>query len=599
MKVSLSRWLMGDSEARSVVARILRQSLRHHWRPYLLSFVYMAIAAAATAGTVWIIREMVNNIFVHRDPTQLVLVSGAIALLFIIKGIATYLQLTSLSWVGNRIVAQNQQQLFDHLLLMDVNFFTTGDSSDLITRVSFGAQAARRIVDLIVTSVGRDALTLVALAVVVIAQAPVMSSIALLVAPVAVIGVLALGRRIRSYAQAEMQGMTQIVAVLQETSQGARIVKAFGLDDYMRGRMAEAIAGVEQRANQIAVIQARTNPIMEMLIGVGLSLVLLFAGWQAIAFDRTPGEFMAFLTALLLAYEPARRLAKFHVEMAGLQVMVKMMFDLLDRLPSATEMPNAPPLTISKAEVELRDVSFAYRPETPVLRQVSFSVGAGERVALVGPSGGGKTTILHLIQRFYDVEEGAILVNGQDIRGVSASSLRAAISYVSQDTYLFSGSVRENIRLGNLAATDEQVEQAARDAHAEEYILMLPHGYDTSVGENGVQLSGGQRQRIAIARALLRSAPIILLDEATASLDSSTERKIQDALGKLTAGRAAIVIAHRLSTVMDADRILVIERGRIVETGRHHQLLHKGGLYKELCRLQFPDAFPKPALATG
>jgi ATP-binding cassette subfamily B protein len=349
----------------------------------------------------------------------------------------------------------------------------------------------------------------------------------------------------------------------------------------------------------MAFVLARTNPLMEALTGIGLSLVLLFAGWQAIAFGRTPGEFMSFLTALLLAYEPLRRLAKLHVELAALQVVVRMMYQLLDRLPGATEVAHATTLSVVSPTIELRDVSFAYRPSAPVLRGLSFSVGPGETVALVGPSGGGKTTILNLIQRFYDVDEGSILVDGQDIREVSSASLRASMSFVSQDTYLFSGTVKENIRLGNLEASDAEVEQAAREAHAEEFILNLDGGYDALVGENGVQLSGGQRQRIAIARAMLRAAPIILLDEATASLDSGTERKIQDAFAKLTAGRAAIVIAHRLSTVIEADKILVIDRGRIVESGRHHQLLRKSGLYKELCRHQFPDSFLQPALVAS
>ena len=599
LRVSASKKLIGDPEAFSVIARVMRQSFPLHWREYASSFVFMAIAAAATAAGAWVMKDMVNNIFIYKDVPMLLLVSAAIAALAALKGAATYLQMTTLSRVGNRIVARNQQQLFDHVLLMDVKFFTTGESSDLITRVSFGAQAARRVAELIVTSLGRDLLTLLGLVAVIVIQAPMLAAIAMAIVPVALLGTVTLARRIRKFARAEMQGVQQIVAILQETSHGARIVKSFGLDDYMRGRMADAIAGVEERANMIAAIQARTNPLMEALAGIGSALVLLFAGWQAIAYNRTPGEFVAFLTALLLAYEPVRRLAKLHVELAGLQVVVRMMFELLDRLPSPTEVPHAPALQVTRADIELRDVHFAYRPDVPVLNGISFSVTSGETVALVGPSGAGKTTILNLIQRFYDVDSGAILVDGQDIRGVSAASLRAAMSYVSQDTYLFSGTVRENIRLGDLAATDADIEQAARQAHAEEFILALDQGYDTRVGENGVQLSGGQRQRIAIARALLRKAPIVLLDEATASLDSATERKIQDALTNLTASRAAIVIAHRLSTVMHADRILVIDRGSIVESGRHHQLLRKGGLYRELCRLQFPDSLTQPALAAS
>jgi ABC-type multidrug transport system fused ATPase/permease subunit len=266
-----------------------------------------------------------------------------------------------------------------------------------------------------------------------------------------------------------------------------------------------------------------------------------------------------------------------------------MLFQILDALPSATESAAGPALTVTEGKIEFRDVSFAYRPELAVLKKMSFTVAAGEKIALVGPSGAGKTTILNLIQRFYDPDAGAVLIDGRDIRSVSAPSLRAGVAFVSQDTYLFSGSVKENIRLGRLDASNEDIERAARDAHADEFVRELPEGFDTPVGENGFALSGGQRQRIAIARALLKDAPIILLDEATSALDSETERKIQDALARLTRDRTTIVIAHRLSTVVDADRILVVDNGRIVEEGRHPDLLRKGGVYERLSRLQFGD----------
>jgi subfamily B ATP-binding cassette protein MsbA len=572
-----------------ILRRIVGESLRRYWRAYAAGVLTMIVVAATTAATAWIMRDVVNKIFVERNSTLLWVISAAIILIFVVKGVATYLQLTILGRVGNRIVASMQQRVFDHILGLDMSFFASRPSSDIIVRVTRGAQAARQVVELIVVSIGRDLLTVIALCVVMIVQAPLLSILALFTAPFAIFFISRLGRRISTLARAEILSTGQIINLLQEATHGARIVKAFGLDGYMQKRMAVSVAEVEARSNKITVLQARTSPLMDTLGGVAVGLVVLVAGWQAITQGQTPGEFMAFLTALLLAYEPAKRLARFHVTLESALSGVRMLFQILDALPGPTESATGPALKVTEGRIEFRGVSFAYRPELAVLKNISFTVAGGEKVALVGPSGAGKTTILNLIQRFYDPETGEVLIDGQNIRSVSAPSLRSTLAFVSQDTYLFSGSVKENIRLGRIGASDADIERAARDAHADDFIRELPEGFDTPVGENGLALSGGQRQRIAIARALLKDAPIILLDEATSALDSETERKIQDALARLTQDRTTIVIAHRLSTVVDADRILVVDNGQIVEEGRHPDLLRKGGIYERLSRLQFAD----------
>ncbi len=572
-----------------LLRRVVGGSLRLYWRQYLAGFLSLIVVAATTAASAWLMRDVVNKIFVERNATLLWVIAVAVILIFVVKGIATYLQLTILGKVGNRIVASMQQRVFDHVLGLDLAFFTTRPSSDLIVRVTRGAQAARQVVELIVVSIGRDLLTLIGLGAVMIVQAPLMSILALIFSPLAVLFVTRLGRRISSLARAEILSTGEIINLLQETSHGARIVKAFGLDEYMKKRMAVSVADVEARSNKITVLQARTSPLMETLGGVAIGLVILVSGWQTIAHGQSPGEFMAFLTALLLAYEPAKRLARFHVSLESALSGVRMLFQILDSPSGATESTDGPALKVGDGQIDFRSVSFSYRPELAVLRNISFTVEGGEKLALVGPSGSGKTTILNLIQRFYAPDSGEILIDGQDIEAIAAPSLRASIAFVSQDTYLFSGTIKDNIRLGRLAASDADIERAARDAHADDFIGELPQGFDTQVGENGVSLSGGQRQRIAIARALLKDAPIILLDEATSALDSETERKIQDGLARLTRGRTTIVIAHRLSTVIDADRILVVDGGRIVEEGRHPDLLRRGGVYERLSRLQFAD----------
>jgi len=572
-----------------LLRRVVGSSLRLYWRQYLAGFLFLVVVAATTAASAWIMRDVVNKIFVDRDAALLWIIAAAVILIFVVKGIATYLQLTILGRVGNRIVASMQQRVFDHVLGLDLTFFTSRPSSDLIVRVTRGAQAARQVVELIVVSIGRDVVTLVALVAVMVYQAPLMSVLALAGSPLAVLFVTRLGRRISALARAEILSTGEIINLLQETSHGARIVKAFGLDEYMKKRMAASVADVEARSNKITILQARTSPMMEALGGIAIGVVILVSGWQTIAHSKTPGEFMAFITALLLAYEPAKRLAHFHVSLESSLSGVRMLFQILDAPPGATESESGPKLKVTDGKIAFRGVSFAYRPELAVLQDVSFSVDGGEKLALVGPSGSGKTTILNLIQRFYAPDAGEILIDGQNIEAVSAPTLRAEIAFVSQDTYLFAGTIKENIRLGRLSASDADIERAARDAHADDFISELPQGFDTEVGENGVSLSGGQRQRIAIARALLKDAPIILLDEATSALDSETEKKIQDGLARLTRGRTTIVIAHRLSTVIDADRILVVDGGRIVEEGRHPDLMRRGGVYERLSRLQFTD----------
>jgi ATP-binding cassette subfamily B protein len=362
----------------------------------------------------------------------------------------------------------------------------------------------------------------------------------------------------------------------------------------MRERIDASIAAVEQTNNKMARVSNRASPLMETLGGFAIAGGLMYGGYRVVAMGATPGQFFSFLTAFLLAYEPAKRLARLNIELNSSLIGARKLLEIVDSPASEPDDSDKPALKLTNARVELRDVSFAYRADEPVLNRMSFVAEPGRMTALVGPSGGGKSTVLALLLRLYEVSDGAILIDDQAISAVSRTSLRQQTAYVGQDVYLFRATIRENIAFGRPGATEDEIVAAAKAACAHDFIMSFPLGYDTPVGEHGTQLSGGQRQRIAVARALIKDAPIILLDEATAALDSESEKQVQEAIGHLCQNRTTIVIAHRLHTIMHADAILVVEGGEIVERGRHDELLRRGGRYASFFRLQHRDA---PALA--
>jgi ATP-binding cassette subfamily B protein len=448
------------------------------------------------------------------------------------------------------------------------------------------AQAARNVLDLIVTSYVRDLVTLLALIGVMVWQQPALSLICFVVGPLAIYGVNRILKRVRKFAAMEFRSVGQIIQVMQETAIGVRVVKSFNLEGLMRKRMYKAVADVEDRANNIAALEAVTSPVMETLAGLAIAGAVMVSGFLVLQGGQMPGNIMAFIAALLLAYEPAKRLARVRISLESGIVGVRMMFQLADTPLTLAETPDARPLRAGPGEIRFDAVSFAYQDGPPVLEGFDLTLAPGKMTALVGPSGGGKSTILNLIMRMYDPKSGKVLLDGQDISHATLASLREKIAYVSQDTFLFAGTIMHNIRLGREGATDEEVIAAAKAANAHDFIIAQAKGYDTDVGENGGLLSGGQRQRISIARAMLRDAEILLLDEATSALDAESEALFREALQQLTEGRTTIVIAHRLSTVHQADTIVVLEGGKVVESGAHRALLRQGGLYQKLYEYQ-------------
>ena len=571
--------------------RLVRTNLHEQRKLYGISIAAMVVVAAMTSSVAWIMRYIVDAMTIPDNQGIVFMVALAVAGIFTVKGLATYVQVVSLTRAGNRIVATQQIRLYDKLLRQGVSFFNLTESSDLLMRVTQSAQAARMIIDLIVTSFVRDLLTLIGLLAVMFYQQPVLTAVALLVGPAAIFGIRLLLRKVRKIMEMEMASLAEIIKVIQETSTGIRIIKAFALEERMASRMARAVRDVEKRSNAISRLEAITSPLMDTLSGFAIAAVVALSAVQIFGVQgTTPGQLMSFVTALLMAYEPAKRLSRMRITIEAGMVGVRMMFGLLDQPETLAEHPNPVTMTKGPGRIVFDRVGFSYGAGRPVINDLSLVFEAGKTTALVGPSGGGKSTILNLILRLYDPHEGTVTIDDLDIRLASFTSLRDKISFVGQDTFLFSASVSDNIRFGSPTASEEEVIAACKAANAHEFIEHLPQGYQTQVGENGAFLSGGQKQRLAIARAILRNAPILLLDEATSALDSKSEALVQEAIQRLTRDRTTVVIAHRLSTVLGADKICVIEAGTLAEEGTAKMLLARGGIFRSLYDQQFGTA---------
>ena len=573
----------------ALIRRLLTEQGFLHWRQYAVAFILMAVSAACTAISAYLIGNVINQAYINRNLPGIITLSAVIAVLFTSKGLATYGHSVLLSRIGNRIVADNQRAVFNKLLNEGLSFFSDRHSTEFIARLSTGSAAATQVLNLLITSLGRDLLSLIGLVTVMVVQDPVMSFFSFVVVPPAFLILRKMIRRIYAIARTQFQGGTQIIETLQEALQGIRIVKAFTLEDIMRDRFDRNVAAVEHEANKMARVSNRASPLMESLGGCAIALALIYAGYRVIETGATAGQFFSFIAAFLLAYEPAKRLARLNIELNSGLVGVRILFEVIDSPPSEPADNDKPSLQIETPRLEFDDVQFAYRSDEAVLQGMSFVAEPGKLTALVGPSGGGKSTVFNLILRFYETEQGKIIIDKQNIAQVSRRSLRQHIAYVGQDTFLFRGTIRENIEFGRPGASEDEIVAAAKGAYAHDFIMTFPRGYDTPVGEHGLQLSGGQRQRVAIARALIKNAPIILLDEATAALDSESELQVREAMEHLCQGRTTLAIAHRLHTVSHADRIYVVENGRALESGRHDELLRKSGRYAAFYRLQLKE----------
>jgi ATP-binding cassette, subfamily B, bacterial MsbA len=571
----------------ALVRRLVRDFMGRHFGAIALAFLFMGIAAGSTALRAWLMEPVLDRIFIAREGSLLFLLGGAALVLALLKGLADYGQTVLMSRIGQRVISDVQNALFARLIRADLAYFNAHPSGTLISRFTGDVWLLRNAAANVLAGMGRDAVTVVFLVAVMFYQDWGLALISFAAFPLAIRPIVRIGRRMRSVSANTQAEMGQLTTLLNQTFQGARHVKAYGMEAYEERRASalfERIYKLVDRANRT---RFRAAPMMEALGGAAIAVVILYGGHQVISGARTPGAFFSFITALLLAYQPMKALAILNASLQEGLAAAQRVFDILDIEPNIQDRPGARPLSIEGGEVRFEDVRFGYRPGTVALDGISFTVPAGSTVALVGRSGAGKSTVLNLIPRFYEVDMGRVAIDGQDVREVTLASLRASMALVSQEVSLFDDTVRANIAYGRFGASQEDIEAAAAAAAADGFIRELPEGYDTLVGEHGIRLSGGQRQRLAIARAMLKDAPILLLDEATSALDSESERHVQAALRRLMRGRTTIVIAHRLSTIIGADSICVLDRGRIVETGKHAQLLARNGIYARLYETQF------------
>nr|WP_298100107.1 ABC transporter ATP-binding protein [uncultured Shinella sp.] len=573
----------------TVLKRVIAENGRDHLKGYGLAVLSLAIVALTTAFTAWIMESVVNEAFANKRADLVVLICGSIFVAFVLRGFATYFQAVILSKIGNNIVARYQRRLYSHLMALSVGFFSESRSAYLAAQISQNVTGIRDVLNMTVTSVARDFLTLIALIAVMLSKDWILTLIVFFVAPPLLLGLRYVSKRLRSATRESVELNSHVLGAMQETVQGITIVKAFTMEAQLKDKVEGIIAQAENRSNRIARLSERTAPMTEAFAGFAISGVLGYAAYRSIYGGILPGAFFSFVTALLMAYEPAKRLARLQVSLERAVVNARMIYEILDLKPRQADRPDAKPLAVTDATITFKHVRFGYSETETILKGLNFTAEGGKTTALVGPSGAGKSTVISLIPRFYDPAEGEILIDGQDIAHVTKQSLRNAIAYVSQQPYLFEGTIRDNIRYGRPEATDAEIEEAARHAYAHDFILAQPLGYETPVGENGVTLSGGQRQRLSIARALVRNAPILLLDEATSALDTESEQAVQKALDEAMSGRTVVVIAHRLSTVVRADKIIVMQDGAVVEEGSHTALASReNGLYARLNSLQAP-----------
>lgn len=569
-----------------LLARLFRGYIRPHLGTLSVAMVAMAVVAATTGAYAYIMQPLVDRVFVNRDASMLLFVPAVVLAVGAIKAIATYMQAYLMGVFGQRIIADIQNSMYAHIIRADLAFFHSKQTGGLIASFLNDANLLNEALGKALTGIAKDFLTLVFLIGVLFSMDWQLSLVTIIILPVAVFPVRKLGRRMRKASMHNQELTGNFSALLGETFAGARHIKAYGMEAYETGRVAQSNETRLQAMFTVIRNRAAGAPLMEFLGSVAVAAVVFYGGSQGLSGRISTGEFFAFITALLLAYQPLKSIANFNTALQEGMAAAIRIFALLDTEPKIQDAPDAKPLVVRGGTVRFDNVVHAYSDGAPALNGISFEAAAGRTTAIVGPSGAGKSTTLNLIPRFYDAASGRVLIDGQDVRGVTQASLRAVVGLVSQESTLFNDTIRANIAYGRPGASEDEIVAAARSAAAHDFIVSLPKGYDTLVGEAGVKLSGGQRQRVAIARAMLKNAPILLLDEATSSLDTESERLVQDALRRLSQGRTTIVVAHRLSTVVDADRIFVVDDGRIVESGTHGELLARRGLYAKLYTLQ-------------
>ena len=561
-------------------------------KPYYVRFTFamicMIIAGALQSSLAVLVKPVLDDIFLNKNPATLKWIPLAIIGIFLIKGICNYGQTILMSFIGLRIVTNLRNKLYEQIQKQSLSFFTNHPTGILMSRITNDVVSIQSASSEAVTSLIKDTVTLISLICVVFYTDWKLAIIAMIVFPLTIYPITRIGKKMRNVATSTQITMGTLSSLLQETISGTRIVKAFGMEKYENERFAAENERLFTLNMKAVSVNAISHPLMEFLGGLGIAAVIFYGGYNVVQGNSTPGTFFSFLAALLMLYEPVKRLTNVNNTIQQGIAGADRVFSIIDLVPDIEDKPEAPRLPPITRGIDVENVTFCYE-KTAVLKNINLFIKAGEVVAFVGMSGGGKTSFVNLIPRFYDVTEGRILIDDHDIRDVTLQSLRSQIAIVTQQTILFNDSVKNNIAYGDIDRTEEDIINAAKAANAHDFIMKLLREYDTNIGELGTKLSGGEKQRISIARALLKNAPILILDEATSSLDTEAEIEVQEALDNLMKGRTTLVIAHRLSTIRNADRIIALVNGEIVEEGNHETLLAKKGEYFRLYNLQFKD----------
>jgi len=589
-----------DMPTRALLARLWRDYIRPRWPMFVLSMICAGIGAAITTQFARVLEPAVNGLLVVRDPEAMRTIPLFIVALAIPRLLVQLAQANIVARLGHGVVSQIQNQLFGRLVRADLARLRATHSGAYVSSVLFDAGLIRSSFTDGIVKITQHSFIVVGMAATLLLIDPIMGGMVVLVAPIVSFLLRRFSRRARKATRGAMAESSNLSTAVMESLDGVKIVKIENREDFEAGRVAEVVKRRQKHLVKGSITKSTAGPLTEMLMAFLLAGILAYAGWRARESGLTAGAFASFIGALLMLGQSTKELANLQTMMSEGFAAARRLFNALDIEPEIREAAHPTALPPGPCEIVLDRVSFAYNPEAPALHALSLKAAPGESVALVGPSGGGKSTILNLIPRFYDADDGRITINGVDVRDTAMADLRAKIALVTQEPFLFDDTIRANIAYARPEATDEEIAAAARAAAADEFIERLPKGYDTGVGEAGARLSGGQRQRIAIARAFLKDAPILLLDEATSALDTESEAKVQEALERLMVGRTTVMIAHRLSTVRHADRIYVIDAGRVAEQGTHASLVRKGGLYARLARGQnldtaAPQAVDAPA----
>jgi len=550
--------------------------------------VCSTVVAATTAVSAYLVKPAVESIFEQKDIKMLVLIPVAIITVFAVKGVAAYGSGYLLSYVGQDVIRRMRNRLYSHIQDLPLVFFQREKTGDLMSRITNDVAIISAMFTSAVTGSIRDGFTVVGLIAVTFFLIPKLAVYTFVVFPIAFFPLLYFGRKIRRVRRGVQESWADLNAFLHETITGTKIVKAFSMEDHEKNRFAQKshkIFRLEMKENRV---REMSSPLMELLGGFGIGFIIWYGGRHVIAGTYTFGAFMSFLTAVGLMYQPLKKISRLNNAVQRGMAALDRIYEILERQSNIVEAASPADIPSGSHRIAFKNVDFKY-DRNPVLENINFEVQAGEIIALVGMSGGGKTSLVNLIPRFYDPTEGLVLIDEVDIRQIPIARLRSQIAIVTQEPILFNDTVRNNIAYGTPEASDQQIADAAEAAYADGFIRSFPDGFNTSIGELGGRLSGGQRQRLCIARALLKDAPILILDEATSSLDSESETLVQKALGNLMQGRTTFVIAHRLSTIGNADRIIVLVNGRIVEEGRHDQLLSLRQEYYKLYQMQFAN----------